>query len=73
MHNTSFNAISHNKQKKMLVVPYICMQKKKEVKSNNLIIAILIYEMNVVVKKIKENAFKKNIAFHEKYICMEKN
>ena len=28
--------------------------------------------MNVVIKKIKENDFKKNIAFHDKYICMKK-
>ena len=28
-------------------------------KSNDLIIAILIYEMNIVIKKIKENIFKK--------------
>ena len=41
-------------------------------RSNDLIIAILIYEMNVIIKKIKENVFKKNIAFHDKYICIER-
>ena len=34
-------------------------------KYNDLIIAILIYEMNVVIKKIKEFFLKKNIAFHD--------
>ena len=45
---------------------------KKVVKNNDLIITILIYKMNVVIKKVKENAFKKNIVFHDKYICMKK-
>ena len=33
---------------------------------------MIIYGMNVVIKKIKENDFKKNIASNNKYICMKK-
>ena len=51
-------------------VSYICIQKM--VKNNNLIIAILIYKMNFVIKKAEEKAFKKNIAFYNKYTYMEK-
>ena len=47
------------------------MHAKNVEKNNNLIITILIYEINVVIKKIKKNASKKNIAFHDKYMCME--
>ena len=50
---------------------HICMQRKM-VKINDLIITILIYEMNIIIKKIKEDTFKKNIAFHDKYIQEKK-
>ena len=33
---------------------------------------MIIYGMNVVIKKIKENDFKKNIASIDKDICMKK-
>ena len=49
---------------------YAC---KKVMKSNDLIIAILIYEINVVIKRIKENAFKKNIPFYDIYMHGKKN
>lgn len=41
---------------------------EKMVKSKDLIITILIYEMKVLIKKIKENAFKKNVVFYDKYV-----
>ena len=55
----------------MFSITFVCKKKKKKVVKRNDLITNLWND--IVIKKIKDNDFKKNMAYNETYICMEKH